>query len=1214
MTSLRWLRSSLLSCFSIACVITAAAMMAGGQMPQATTDAPRDASESETRDQPPLREQTIYIPFDKLERVFERQGRGVFVPYEKFQALWEAARAAVRPSEDVRPPVGAVIQEIRNIARVEKDVLLVEAKLRIELVTAGWHRIPLRLESEAIRSATIDEQPARIVREHEGSFSLLYEVAAGSQPKTIDLELQYAKAIEKSPGRNRVVLHAPQAAINQWEVRIPESAVKVQVEPLLAVVETPPAEGEQQTVVRAFVGPAEEIRIEWNPRPEGAAGLTALATVDVWQELIVDEAAVRSRAQLTYEVNRAELGEFRVLVPSQYKVVGVFDSNVRQWEVVPAERGQLVLIHLFEPARARQALTIELERFSSDGGPATIAVPVIEALDVGRQQGLVAVRLAETLRTFVERRSGLVQIDVSELPPAWSQQRWDYAFRYATTPYELVLTVEKLAPRVQVQQYAYAYLSPTDWHIDVLAIMQIERAGIFELQLEGPPGWQLRSVRGLTHEGWEGVVVDSYQSDPSRENTVQVHLARKAQGTVAVWCQWVKPLHEPNLLAPTGQSAVLEVSLPKVTAPGLELFRGHLLVLASDSLRAGQVELVGMQSTSLSEAQFPIPNLRRQDGFAQMRESLAFVHGVEPARLTLHVERRKPQLHVRQLVTVRVEPGMARFEAKLLYDIRFSPVKTLRVDIPAALAQRLRNVTPGVRDEVAAPPPADLAEGMVAWLFSGDAEFFGSPVLTLAWQENLPPLSVGQSLPIPIPHVQPQQVERSWGQILIARSETIHLEPESWSASVREIDPRHDLMPDADPSDIARAFEFQDTYQFQLTATRYELVDIKRTSIETALVRAVVTPSRQIDVQALYRVRSVRQRLDVRFPAGVDPQESFDAEPVRINGKAVPMQQGTGGQFHIPLVSVPTNEPFVLEMRYLLNAGSPSIALPDFPEKPAFGRVYLSVYLPEDRKLLAVSGPWTDEQPPLGMGGAALSGGSVRDDGDIYRQDVCDGINVTGDPLARFPVQGNRYLFSTLHPAASPTGDLTFLTADSRIAYAVVIALAALIALVFLVRPLAHKLAALAAIWAAVMATAVLAPTTARHLTDTKVQLAGMGVLGVWFLAEAAKGAAAVRSWTRRRRTTRPGGQHPPPSPSRPSSTPSTPPATSEVEQRVRRVLDEWLLEASRGRQPSGDATEPPSSPSGPTSTTQSADLPDASGSERSDRPPASAAGEGGEP
>ena len=52
--------------------------------------APAEASE--------IREQSIYIPYEKLREVFEREGRGVFLPYDRFMALWKAARDADAPA------------------------------------------------------------------------------------------------------------------------------------------------------------------------------------------------------------------------------------------------------------------------------------------------------------------------------------------------------------------------------------------------------------------------------------------------------------------------------------------------------------------------------------------------------------------------------------------------------------------------------------------------------------------------------------------------------------------------------------------------------------------------------------------------------------------------------------------------------------------------------------------------------------------------------------------------------------------------------------------------------------------------------------------------------------------------------------------------------------------------------------------------------------
>ena len=187
-----------------------------------------------------LREQQIYIPYEKLRGVFEKHGRGVFLPYEKFEELWKAAQDKTRPAAEARPPVGAVITEIENEAVVAKDVVQVTAHVKIDLLSEGWHEVPLRLADAAIVRATIKNEPARLLGGANEDHRLLIE-HKGKQPEQIELVLEYARAITRSPGQNSVSFQAPQAAVSRWKVRIPQAGVKVNLHPLIAATEVPPA-------------------------------------------------------------------------------------------------------------------------------------------------------------------------------------------------------------------------------------------------------------------------------------------------------------------------------------------------------------------------------------------------------------------------------------------------------------------------------------------------------------------------------------------------------------------------------------------------------------------------------------------------------------------------------------------------------------------------------------------------------------------------------------------------------------------------------------------------------------------------------------------------------------------------------------------------------------------------------------------------------------
>src|SRR5438105_1651634 len=197
------------------------------------TAKPPEQSSSEDK---PAREQTIYIPYAKLRQIFEKEGRGVFVPYDEFQRLWKAAQNAAKKIEDHKPPIAALIAEIESEATVSRDVMTVSAKLQIEVLTEGWHEVSLRLKDAAIRSAKIGDNPARLLYSSDSGYRLLLE-KKGKQSEKIELVLEYSKAFTKQPGTNSVEFDAPQAPVNRWQIRISEPGVKVNVQPNISATD-----------------------------------------------------------------------------------------------------------------------------------------------------------------------------------------------------------------------------------------------------------------------------------------------------------------------------------------------------------------------------------------------------------------------------------------------------------------------------------------------------------------------------------------------------------------------------------------------------------------------------------------------------------------------------------------------------------------------------------------------------------------------------------------------------------------------------------------------------------------------------------------------------------------------------------------------------------------------------------------------------------------
>ena len=1047
-----------------------------------------------------LREQNIYIPYEKLREVFEKHGRGVFLPYEKFQELWQAAQEKTAPPAEQKPPVGALITEIENEATVAEDVVRVKALLKIEVLAEGWNEIPLRLSDAAITAATIDGEPARLVGTPNQNYRLLVE-KKGEQPQEIELALEYAKAITKMPGQNSVSFQAPQAPVSRWQVRISQSGVKVEIHPLIAATEVPvgdPVEpnapGPDETVVLAFVGAAPTVRIDWTPKAEGATGMAALTSVQAEQQVTVGEGVTRTRTNLTYRISRSELSQLTIEVPADQKVVNVFNANVREWSVEQADADaatQTIIAQLHDPIKGSQQVTVELEQFAGDQQQQTLTVPVVKALGVGRQQGIVVVQVAAGLRAEAAERAGLLQVDKTELPPALQGGNWAFSYRYATVPFNLVLSIDKVQPRILVDSLAEAYLEPEKLSVDLTSVYTIERAGVFRLELDVPAGFEVRRIRGHTVADSQAAQIDSHHLEGDDNTRLVINLARKAAGRVGLIVQLEKDLDQPDLLSPTGQSAGISLPITRIAPQSVERAVGRLVIYAPESLRVNPVTTDGLRSITFADALKGMQSARGAHP-ADLRPVLAFGYDQEAVSLELAAERRKPQVTIEQLLVARIEDGVAKYESTLFYKILYSGVKSLRIDVPAEVAADLRNTTPEIREKVIDPPPDDLAAGSVAWSLSGESELLGEGKIKLVWEKKIEKLDVGKSVELDIPHIRPVGVDRAWGQIVMVKAETLDLREVGQPTALRPIDPQHDLI--AEVPGAARAFEFHEDWQLKITATRYQLEEVKRTNVELGVVRMVATRAGKVPVQALYRMRSAQQRLDVKLPTGA----VFDTDPARINGRPV-MLQGSdeADKYSVPLVDSSADESFLIELRYTVPGDGSRLDLPFFPEEPSVQKIYLCVYLPEEWALLGTRGKWTKEfkwwlaeslnwQPDPWQSDASLIG------------NVCQGVELAGDPLKSFQTDGDLYAFSTLRPEKPPAGSLQLKTMGETQLHAAVFVLIVIAGLLLLPTDRSIRALAVGGLIVALVLCGVFAPSFSMQVLNGTLASAIFIVLVMW--------------------------------------------------------------------------------------------------------------------
>ncbi len=307
-------------------------------------------------------------------------------------------------------------------------------------------------------------------------------------------------------------------------------------------------------------------------------------------------------------------------------------------------------------------------------------------------------------------------------------------------------------------------------------------------------------------------------------------------------------------------------------------------------------------------------------------------------------------------------------------------------------------------------------------------------------------------------------------------------------------------------SNAARAFEYQNDWTLKLNVTRYQLEDIKHTSIERALVRMVITRSGQTGVQAMFRLRSAHQRLTLKLPEGVQ----YDSQPVRINGNPWDWRRGDNDEVYVPMAGHDPNQSLVLELRYSLAESGSRLDLPHFPDDPAMQRIVMNVFIPKERALVGWFGPWAKngngETPSPSLGYQKTHAPTKLLKHGLPKVS-------RSRPVRPFNAMALCSVFSALKPEAPPAGSLRLMTVSKNFLSSSILILLAIVAVALLRSKLKLKIIAIATICLAMVLIGVFAPTLAAHLFSVPI-VAGLSTAAIVWLGW--YGFRAARSFERR--------------------------------------------------------------------------------------------------
>lgn len=663
---------------------------------------------------------------------------------------------------------------------------------------------------------------------------------------TVSLQLKLVTKLSGDVTRRQLAFGIPPALASRVNLVIDEVEAEVEFPTAVAFERV---STNQQTRVRAVLGAAERIELNWTPRVKRAAEIAATVFVQNNAVIVVGGGVINTHATLDYQVSQGELKQARLQIPAGHRLLRVEGESIRTWEVT----GGVLLVELLKGVSPAYRLQIETEGPLGQL-PASVQVQIPRALDVKRETGLVALRGTEEVALTIEGSGELQRVDAEEFHRAAPSQAEGAAnaFRYLKPEFVLHFRAEAVEARLEAIARNSIRIAAESVRLTSRLDYTIKGAGIFGLRLVLPADYRLEEVTGPNLSQW-------VERNEGATRLLDITLKERTLGAYTLSVSLSRNYAEPPKTL--GVAFVHPLDVRKLS--------GFVTVASEPGVAAKTESIQGM-------AEIPSASVPGQ-GVAGAAGMLAYkfistAPGREPAwRLSLSIEAVEPWVRAEIMNTVTLTETLTSGRALVKYSIANAPTREFRLRVPAAF----KNV------EITGPQIRRRDETNGEWRVELHGKVRGDYILAVTWEIPRDASAKG----VELEGVQALGVEREAGFVGVIVRPPLQVTDRSRAEFLSRIDV-HELPEWPGQPDAATVLAFRylrPGYRLLLEAQRFEQAEVLQALIDSARFTTVVADDGQMMTEASLSVRNNgRQHLEVQLPPGAVVWSAFvSGEPVR---------------------------------------------------------------------------------------------------------------------------------------------------------------------------------------------------------------------------------------------------------------------------------------------------------------------------------------------
>ncbi len=877
----------------------------------------------------PLIERTVYTPYEKLEQVFGKEDRGVFLPYREFLDLWNKVNL---PSDLKKnpPPVDGVLASAHYTGAITGDAAVFDAQLQLEALKEGWSKIPLGDADLDIAEVKPQGSPAAVLHLAADGYEAILP-AKGSYP----VSLTVLGKVTRDAGRSTLTLRLPRTAASQFELKIPETGLEFTLTPACAYTAK---EENGATQLAAFFGSSQEVTLSWHQRAAETA-LPALVFAESALNTTVSPGALRTVADIDFRLMRAPVGAFEILVPAGQQVLGVEGNGLRDWTLAaPAPDGrQRIAVNLAAPARDSYKLRVTLEA-PIGSLPAKLTAPAIEIAHAEGQSGTVTIGADPALAVSIDPRDGVTQqsAPANNAQPAASV--FLGAYRFLHLPFAVDLDVHAAEPVIDVNTGTLYTVTPDTLEMASLLRYSVRKAGVFSVTVDVPAG--------LEHVEAKGDQIESFSAVKQR---LEVRFKERLTGDFSFMVAGDSPRAKPD------EAVAISVPHPE----GVARDEGQVAVAIHQSLDPKTTDAGDLKQEGIEHLQTPPPA-----DPATIPVTLGFSYKSAVGKpATLAFTLRKPRVSAEVASRVALKESLVAYQWTIVYTIEYASIDDLVIDAPPAIADDLQFSGDDIMEKV--------REGKL-WHVRLRQKKLGRYELKASVERPLSPLAAGKAATVDWPELKTVDVFHETGTVSVVKEGNLEI-TSATPKGLELIDPSE--LPDfaRQNADVFLAYRYAaHPASLELVFSKNEFLPAPTAIVTYAVLNTTITADRAETTEAIYWVRNNgRQFLTIALPergqmlsdvfVNGQPQQPSrrpdnKALLVRLPARGADQQAQPGDQAPISVrlvYSVPADPAGRSGMGWLGHLH----AVPPVLEETKVLQTQYALYLPTGYRYVSFSGP-----------------------------------------------------------------------------------------------------------------------------------------------------------------------------------------------------------------------------------------------------------------